>query len=231
MRRIAHISDLHFGRIAPGMLAPLRDCVRKLEPHLVVVSGDLTVAARPNQFRDARAFLDTLPGPQVVVPGGDDVAPRTLLGFSAPLAPYRRFVNDETEPEYADDVMAVIGVNTSRSPVQANGTDEDARRARARIHGVDARVVRIVATNRPLLDSGADVVLAGSRHELRERASPVPLVVQSGYLAVGASRAEVLSLHALHIEGTSVAVERWSWNGHTRRFESQGRETYGLPRS
>jgi len=127
--------------------------------------------------------------------------------------------------------VAVIGVNTSRPPAVANGGDEDAQRARARIHGLDARVVRIVATNRPLLDTGADVVLAGSGHELRDRPSTAPLVVQSGHVPVGASRAEVLSLHALHIEGTSVAVERWSWNGHTRRFESQGRETYGLPRS
>lgn len=230
MRRIAHLSDLHFGGIAPSVLAPLRDCVRRIEPHLVVVTGDLTVGAGAGQFRDARAFLDTLPGPQVVVPGSSDVGSRGILRTTPSLAAYRRFVSDDVEPEYADDVLAVIGVNTAQSPAENNG-DDDARRARTRIHGLDARVVRIVATDRPLFDTGADVVLTGSRHELGHRESPAPLVVQSGYLPSGASRAEILSLHALHIEGTSVVVERWSWNGHSRRFEAQGRETYGLPRS
>ena len=231
MRRIAHLSDLHFGRIAPGLLAPLRECVRRLEPHLVVVSGDLTAAAGAGQFRDARAFLDTLPGPQVVVPGSADIAPRGLFRLKATLGPYRRFVSEDVEPEYADDVVAVIGVNSAASPANDNGGDEDARRARARIHGLDARVVKIVATSRPLLDSGADIVLTGSRHEPRDRGPDTPLVVQSGTAPAGSSRAGVLSLHSLVIEGANITVERWSWNGHTRRFEAQGRETYGLPRS
>jgi 3',5'-cyclic AMP phosphodiesterase CpdA len=220
MRRIAHLSDLHFGRIAPSVLAPLRDCVRKLEPHLVAVSGDLTATAKAAQFRDARAFLDTLPGPQIVVPGTGDLAPGGMFGMSRSLDSFRRLVSDDTGPEYADDTIAVIGVS-----------DDDARPARTRVHGLDARAVRIVVSGLPLLDTGADVVLTGSRHEVGERESPAPLVIQSGYFATGASRAEILSLHALHIEGPSVTVERWSWNGHTRRFESQGRDTYGLPRS
>jgi 3',5'-cyclic AMP phosphodiesterase CpdA len=230
MRRIAHISGLHFGRIAPGVLGPLRECVRRLEPHLVVVSGDLTAGARAGQFRDARAFLDTLPGPQVVVPGASDVAQGSLFRMATALGPYRRFVSEDLEPEYADDTVAVIGVDAT-SPSNMNGTDEAARRARTRIHGLDARVVKIIAASRPILDGGADIVLTGIQGDDGERAATIPLVVQSGTISTGPSRAEVLSLHALHIEGSSLAVERWSWNGHTRRFEGQGRDTYGLPRS
>jgi 3',5'-cyclic AMP phosphodiesterase CpdA len=230
MRRIAHISGLHFGRIAPSVLGPLRECVRRLEPHLVVVSGDLTAGAKAGQFRDARAFLDTLPGPQVVVPGASDVAQGNLFRMATALGPFRRFVSEDPEPEYADDTVAVIGVDaTSLSNV--NGTDETARRARTRIHGLDARVVKIIAASRPILEGGADIVLTNVQDDSGERAATLPLVIRSGIIPTGPSRAEILSMHALHIEGSAVAIERWSWNGHTRRFEGQGRETYGLPRS
>ena len=73
MRSIVHLSDLHFGRVDAGLLEPLRKRVVALAPHVVVVSGDLTQRAKPAQFREARAFLDTLPANQVVVPGNHDV--------------------------------------------------------------------------------------------------------------------------------------------------------------
>ena len=73
MRKIVHLSDLHFGRVDAELLEPLRLCVEKIAPHLVVVSGDLTQRAKPEQFCEAKAFLDTLPLPQLVVPGNHDV--------------------------------------------------------------------------------------------------------------------------------------------------------------
>ena len=39
-RCIAHLSDLHFGRIDASLLAPLRAAVRALRPDVVVVSPD-----------------------------------------------------------------------------------------------------------------------------------------------------------------------------------------------
>ena len=128
MRRIAHLSDLHFGRLAPGALAPLRECVRRSSRTWWSSSGDLTASANARQFRDARAFLDTLPGPQVVVPGRRRVCTEGILFRAEPRsAAYRRFVSDDVEPEYADDVVAVIGVNTSDA---ARGTPTAAMKTR-----------------------------------------------------------------------------------------------------
>ena len=219
MRRIAHISDLHFGRLAPDVLGPLRECVRRLEPHLVVVSGGLTAHAKPREFRDARAFLDTLPGPQVIVPGASDAAPRGFFNFSAPLSAYIGIVTGNLEPEYADDAVAVIGVDTSRAPGVGDGGDIDAQRARGRIHGLDARAVKVIATHRPLFDTGADIVLTGYHRELAERESTTPVVIASGMAPLGAAAIETFSLHALLIDGARITVERWSWNAHSRRFE------------
>ena len=64
MRTLVHLSDLHFGRVDQALLAPLRARVEALRPDLVVVSGDLTQRARSAQFKAARAWLDTLPGPR-----------------------------------------------------------------------------------------------------------------------------------------------------------------------
>ncbi|HET7159031.1 MAG TPA: metallophosphoesterase, partial [Burkholderiales bacterium] len=65
MRTIAHLSDLHFGRVDHALLAPLREAVTRLHPDVVVISGDLTQRAKPHEFREARDYLDTLPSPQI----------------------------------------------------------------------------------------------------------------------------------------------------------------------
>ena len=90
MRTVVHLSDLHFGRIDPATLGPLEAAVKRLEPHAVVVSGDLTQRAKAKQFREARAFLDRLPQPQVVVPGNHDVPLYRV--WERFLAPYGKFV-------------------------------------------------------------------------------------------------------------------------------------------
>jgi 3',5'-cyclic AMP phosphodiesterase CpdA len=73
MRTLIHLSDLHFGRTDPEIIEPLVAQVHELKPDLVVVSGDLTQRARSSQFKEARAFLNMLPQPQLVVPGNHDV--------------------------------------------------------------------------------------------------------------------------------------------------------------
>ena len=116
MRTLVHLSDLHFGRVDPALLSPLRALVEHLEPDVVVVSGDLTQRARSAQFQQARVFLDSLPGPQIVVPGNHDVPLYNVFSrFLTPLVKYRRHVTDDLSPEYVDEEIAVLGINTARS--------------------------------------------------------------------------------------------------------------------
>ena len=58
--RIAHLSELHFGREDTPVVEALLDDLAALRPTVVAVSGDLTQRARPAQFRAARAFLDRI---------------------------------------------------------------------------------------------------------------------------------------------------------------------------
>ena len=115
MRTLAHLSDLHFGRVHAPVLEPLRRALAAIGPDLVVVSGDLTQRARAEQFREARAFLDSLPFPRLVVPGNHDIPLYNVVKrFAAPLRDYRRIVSRELCPVFEDDEVVVVGLNTAR---------------------------------------------------------------------------------------------------------------------
>jgi 3',5'-cyclic AMP phosphodiesterase CpdA len=152
VRIVVHLSDLHFGRIDHALLAPLARRLHALRPHLVVVSGDLTQRAKSAEFRDARRFLDSLPGPLLVVPGNHDIPYYNLFQrFFQPLAKYRRYVSPDIEPMFADDELAVVGLNTARSSVFKGGRINAAQieRARERLCRLDERVTKMVVTHHP----------------------------------------------------------------------------------
>jgi 3',5'-cyclic AMP phosphodiesterase CpdA len=166
MRTVVHVSDLHFGRVDPALLAPLRDAIAGLAPHRVVVSGDLTLRARRAQFADAAAFLATLPTPRIVVPGNHDVPLYDVARrFLAPLRRFRRYISDDEFPTYIDDEIAVVGVNTARSLTFKGGRINVAqvREIERRFHGLPEHVTRIVVTHHPfdVPDGGDDADLLG----------------------------------------------------------------------
>jgi 3',5'-cyclic AMP phosphodiesterase CpdA len=116
MRTIVHLSDIHFGSVDTSVLGPLKETVKQIKPDLVAVSGDLTQRARSSQFIAARAFLDSLPKPQIVVPGNHDVPLYNVFSrFLTGLDKYRRYITDDLQPAYIDEEIAVFGVNTARS--------------------------------------------------------------------------------------------------------------------
>ncbi len=153
MRTLVHLSDLHFGRVDQELLQPLIDQVNRIGPNLVVVSGDLTQRARSVQFQQAREFLDKLSAPRIVVPGNHDVPLHNILArFFRPLRKYQRYITKELEPFFADDEIAVLGLNTARSLTIKNGriNEDQLERARARLSPLPADVTKIVVTHHPL---------------------------------------------------------------------------------
>src|SRR4051812_18248336 len=115
MRTIAHISDLHFGRVDPPVAEALVEDLRAVGPALVVVSGDFTQRARRDQFEAAAAFLKRLPMPQLVVPGNHDLPLYDVATrFVRPLRRYRRFISADMRPMFRDDELLVVGVNSAR---------------------------------------------------------------------------------------------------------------------
>ncbi|MGH8714239.1 MAG: metallophosphoesterase family protein [Casimicrobiaceae bacterium] len=111
------MSDLHFGRTDPIVVKAIRDIANRLDPHLIVVSGDLTQRAREREFIAARAFLDSIgSAPKLVVPGNHDVPLYNVFArFLRPLRHYRKYIADDVEPVFIDDEIVVAGISTARS--------------------------------------------------------------------------------------------------------------------
>jgi 3',5'-cyclic AMP phosphodiesterase CpdA len=159
MRTLVHISDLHFGRLDPRTVPALREAIVASRPNILVVSGDLTQRARNAQFASARRFLDSLPVPRVVVPGNHDVPLYNLMArWLWPLAAYRRHIEDDVEPFYADGEIAILGVNTARSFTFKNGriNRNQVLRGCARLDACGSGVTRIVVTHHPFDLPGTD---------------------------------------------------------------------------
>ncbi|HEX6530356.1 MAG TPA: metallophosphoesterase [Burkholderiales bacterium] len=211
MRVLAHVSDLHFGRLERAALEPLRRGLRRLAPDLLLVSGDLTQRARRGQFREARAFLDTLPGPQIVVPGNHDVPLYNVLArFLQPFGGYRGAIGRELEPGYADDEIAVIGVNTAHGFTFKKGRVSDAQlaRLRARLEGLTQLRILVMHHFCPELCAlGADILVAGHAHASRVSASS-SLVVHAGTATSSRTREEPNSFNVLRVARGRVALEQ-----------------------
>lgn len=90
------------------------ELIERHRPDFVVVSGDLTQRAKPEQFRQARAFVDRIPVPSLVVPGNHDVPLyRVWERIFAPYGAYKKHFSPELEPVYRDDELLVVGINTA----------------------------------------------------------------------------------------------------------------------
>lgn len=189
MRTLLHLSDLHFGRIDASVLDPLGAFARALAPDLVVVSGDLTQRARTTQFEHARQFLDTLPQPQIVVPGNHDVPLHDVVSrFVRPLEKFRRIITNEVLPTYVDEEIAVVGIDTSRSLTFKGGriNQRQIESVLAAFDAVRPELTKIVVSHHPFdlpdathtrdlvgraplameafARSGVDLLLAGHLH-------------------------------------------------------------------
>lgn len=152
MRTLVHLSDLHFGRVDDELLAPLRALVESIAPDVVVVSGDLTQRAKSEEFEAARAYLDTLPGPQIIVPGNHDISLYNVFRrFLQPLTRYKRYITDDLEPTHFDNEIAVLGINTARSLTFKDGrvNHEQLASMRAAFEGIDPSITRVVVTHHP----------------------------------------------------------------------------------
>lgn len=199
MRKIAHISDIHFGKADPPVVDRLAEAVCALEPDVVVVSGDLTQRARTKQFIEARAFLDRLPTPRIVVPGNHDVPLYNVINrFARPLDKYKKYITPDLEPVYVDDELAIVGVNTARSFTIKDGriSDVQAGAIAARFEDLDKSLIKIVVTHHPF------DVPAGSDNSIVERAQKImPVIAASG--------ADIFLSGHLHVSRISSSAHRY----------------------
>jgi 3',5'-cyclic AMP phosphodiesterase CpdA len=208
MRTLVHLSDLHFGRIDPSLVEPLRRAVADVRPDLVAISGDFTQRARRKQFADARAFIESLNAKTLVVPGNHDIPLYDFVErLAAPLARYRNYISADLEPEYRDEEMVVVGVNTARAMVFPFGEGrisvKQVDRVIERLWNAPPSLLRIVVTHHPFdLPPGVhERRLVGRNAMAMERLAEV--------------NADLFLSGHLHISHVSHVADRYKAGNHT----------------
>lgn len=216
MRTLVHLSDLHFGHIDPSLIAPIIATIKHIAPDLIVVSGDLTQRARGGQFREARAFLDALPFPRLVVPGNHDVPLYNVFArFFWPLRGYRRHITPDLEPLHIDPELVVMGINTARSLTIKDGriSAEQIDRIRARLCDLQADVVKVLVTHHPFdLPEGHDEDALVGR---------APHAMQT----LAACGVDMLLAGHLHVSHTGHTALRYKIPGHSALIVQAGTAT------
>jgi 3',5'-cyclic AMP phosphodiesterase CpdA len=216
MRTLVHLSDLHFGRVNPVVADVLRETVSDLRPDVLVVSGDFTQRARAGQFRAARAFLDVLPQPQLIVPGNHDVPLHNVLArFFSPLRKYRRHMTDDLQPSYVDGEIALIGTATTRSFTIGGGgiRKRELRRIRNMLKDLGPSLVRILVAHHPFDEPHAGAPFG--------RARPGPEAVEQ----LAGDGVDVFLTGHLHVTFAGPTAKRYNIGGRSAIIVEAGTAT------
>jgi 3',5'-cyclic AMP phosphodiesterase CpdA len=155
--RILHVSDLHFGaRNAPfeEAGAALAELVSRVEPALVIASGDLTNRGTGREHDDAARFLHGLDAPLLVVPGNHDIPYAFPARFTHP---WREFDLQwqTTEPVFAGDGVHAVGLNSVRPWHHQSGGLREAQldEAATRLAAAAPGALRVVALHHQLVNA------------------------------------------------------------------------------
>jgi len=113
--RILHVSDLHFGaRDDPILERGLVALIERVDPEVVIASGDLTHHGRREEHDAAAQFLRSLGPSLLVVPGNHDVSLHNPFSrFLQPLEKYQRFITTDLQPYYAELLAFNLGLETA----------------------------------------------------------------------------------------------------------------------
>lgn len=162
--------------------------VERLEPGLVVASGDLAHRGRREQLERAAGLLRSLGPPVLAVPGNHDL-PYTPARFVRPWTEFER-VWETTEPTASAPGLHVVGLNSAR-PFRHQGgalSRGQLERAAKRLGAAQEGALRIAVLHhhligapwraahkrpvsrrtrvlRALVDAGVDLILAGHIHQ------------------------------------------------------------------
>ncbi len=205
-KRIAHLSDVHFGRIAHPLVVDVlvEEVNAGVDGHafdLVVVSGDLTQRARTDEFEAAREMLDRFRAPVLVVPGNHDVPawwhdPFERVFRSARR--FRRFITDDLTPTFTADSLAVFGLNSAHGMTIKGGKIREAHLAAMErfFAGQPAEAFRVLVLHhhlRRLEEIGDHDVAQGARRALEAAGRAGVDLVLCGHLHVShVAHAEVV---------------------------------------
>jgi len=237
---IAQVSDLHLGADVVDVAESLLADIAAAAPTVTVVSGDLTMRARREQFTQAKEYLDRLPQPVLVVPGNHDVPLYNVARrFSSPFRRYQRYVSDELDPLLVQPGLAILGLNSMPHWRWKAGhvSPRQAELVRSQLGTAPSDALRVLVTHHPVLphelsglfgrhelvaaaaDAGVELLLAGHTHdpqaarvELRSDTVTRPaLSVVAGTAVSERTRGSLNSYHLIECGRDEIVVRERQW--------------------
>ena len=162
--------------------------IERVDPELIVASGDLTHRGRATQHAAAAAYLRSLGPPVLAIPGNHDIPYTFPARFTRTFDEFERHW-ETTEPVFSSESLHVVGLNSVRAWRHQSGGIREAQLAHAREALAEAPegALRVVALHHHLIgapwrsrkkpvsrrskvlaglvDSGAELILAGHIHQ------------------------------------------------------------------
>lgn len=146
--RVVHVSDLHIGsRDAQVPYTALQELAARIQPDLILATGDLTERGRTGELERAAARLRDLDLPLLVVPGNHDIPYYNMPArYTRPFAEWER-VFGPAEPVHETDELVVVGLSSVRPWRQQGGAVRKASLARAveLLRAAPRHALRVVA--------------------------------------------------------------------------------------
>ncbi|WP_324828915.1 metallophosphoesterase family protein [Qipengyuania zhejiangensis] len=190
LRRIFHLSDIHFGLENNRALDWVKQEIAERQPDAVAITGDLTMRARHREFAAATAWINSLAAPVTVEVGNHD------MPYFNPVerffAPYRRFrgMADKVEKEIDLGCLSLVPLKTAvRAQPRLNWskgwvTQAALDQCLAAIDALPAGRQALVAVHHPLREVGTQGTALTKHGEraLRELARRPVAAVLSGHV-------------------------------------------------
>jgi 3',5'-cyclic AMP phosphodiesterase CpdA len=248
--RLLHLSDLHTGtREEPAVEQALGALIEATRPELILASGDLTHRGRREQHERAARFLRSFGTPVLAIPGNHDMPYTFPARFTKTYDEFERHW-ETTEPTLTTATFHVVGLNSARpyrhqagrlrdrqlrdADVRLRAGPEDAYRVVALHHHMvgapwrAARKLPVARRNRvlrSLVESGADLIVAGhihqaamsERHEFEVVSGDVRAAVVSIAPGLGQPRpnrlGEARGLHVYDVGERTFTASTYIWRG------------------
>ncbi len=159
MTRILHLSDPHFGAADDAVAEAFLAHAAAMRPDITLLSGDLTMRARRREMTAARAFVDRLPEPRLVIPGNHDIPAinQPFDRFFRPFQRYKDYFGEVLEPELAAHGAHIVSLNSSR-PFGFNADWSEGRLSTSQLTHMQERFangpslpLRVLMLHHPLL--------------------------------------------------------------------------------
>lgn len=193
MHKIIHLSDVHFGIHEQPIVHSVERFIERTEADMVICAGDLTQWADPEEFEQARNWIEKIEGwghEVLAVPGNHDVPSTDLVQrFTKPHARWDKHMGEDRNPWLEREGLAILGLNTARGLVVKNGkiSDDQIALMRERFAKAASDALRILVCHHPLWklprgdapgdailnqaaavaatdDAGIDLILTGHNH-------------------------------------------------------------------